>query len=142
MPSQGKNTTSTQRSSTMLNLIVSSSWQNVQLLLLFSLTLLYLANSAPLEETSPRRRLSQEWEEARQIWNGVRSVKKQLVERGLSRMRRSSSDLPANTYGLDNVSVPAYVKELYRNISQLDAEDIDATTIRSLPAINSGENGK
>lgn len=143
MSSQSRNSTSTKRSSTALILILSSSKKNAQLLLLCSLTYFYLANTAPLE-VSRTKGLSQEWREAREIWNGVRSVKKQLAQRELSRFRRES-DVPTplpyltDNYGLDNISVPAYVKELYRNISLLDPEDIDATTIRTLPAIYSGD---
>lgn len=88
--------------------------------------------------------LSKEWEEARQIWNGVRTVKKQLsVNTESQRQSREASTTPIpssiDDYGLSNVSAPSYVKELYRNLSLQDSDEVDATTIRSLPAIHSGD---
>ena len=41
--------------------------------------------------------------------------------------------------GLASISAPAYVKELYRNLSKQDSENTDTTTIRSIAAIHDGE---
>ena len=136
-----------QRMTIAINLPLSSDMLNLRQLLLLCCISLYLASSAPTvaPPTDPPSGLSAEWEEARQIWNGVRSVKKLLAVREQFRARDRRSDVtptPPVTqdhHGLDNVSVPAYVKELYWNISLQDSEDIDATTIRSLPAMHSGE---
>ena len=49
------------------------------------------------------------------------------------------SESSADDDGLASVSAPAYVKELYRNLSKQDSENSDATTIRSIPAIHDGE---
>ena len=90
---------------------------------------------------------SAEWEEARQIWNGVKMLKKQMPPR-LKRSVRWANPTPVtpvtpDDYGLANVSAPAYIKELYHNLSLQDAEDNDATIIRSLPALHTEEgNGK
>lgn len=93
--------------------------------------------------------ISKEWEEARQIRNGVRTVKKQLSI-NTERQRRShheenptanpSPDSDDFYLDLLNVSAPSYVKELYRNLSRKhkDSDEIDATTIRSIPPIRSG----
>lgn len=82
------------------------------------------------------------WEQARQLWNGVRQLRKELVRRNkreeptpTSRPARSADDID-----LDNVSAPAYVKELYLNLTKQSNID-DTTLIRSLAAIqsNAGE---
>lgn len=95
--------------------------------------------------------ISKEWEEARQIWNGVRIVKKQLSINTERQRRMSNDQNPSPTANpspdsddvyldLLNVSVPSYVKELYRNLSRQhkDSDEVDATTIRSIPPIRSG----
>ena len=101
----------------------------------------------PLGMPSAGQALGAGWEEARQIWNGVRTLKKQLAAR--EREKRSESDpTPSahtnpDNFALSNISAPAYVKELYLNLTRQDSEEIDATTIRALPAMYSGEgNGK
>lgn len=103
------------------------------------------ASTAPsLQETEApfaKQALSTEWEEARQIWNGVRTVKKQLsVNAKREERSTTSTPIPAilDDY-LANVSAPAYVKELYRNLSLQDSDKVDATTIRSLPASREGD---
>lgn len=88
------------------------------------------------------QQLNKEWEEARQIWNGVRTVKKQLSI-NTERQRRTRETTTPTPSTLDeylyNISAPSYVKELYRNISLKDSDEIDATKIRSLPAIHTGD---
>ena len=110
---------------------------NLATVLLFA----HVANSAPSlqdinEEVAPTKvagALNADWEEARQIWNGVRTMKKQMSATVKERREAGDSTTPMpgkiDDYGLDNISVPTYVKELYRNLSQQDTENIDATTI-------------
>lgn len=120
---------------------------NLATILLFATTA-HFANSAPTqngEDEAPTEMagvLSAEWEEARQIRNGVRTVKKQVL--AAKRERREEPDNPtresiASDNDLANVSAPAYVKQLYLNLSQQNSENTDATTIRSLPAIHNGD---
>jgi hypothetical protein len=123
---------------------------NLATVLLFAVTA-HVANSAPSlqdinEEVAPTKvagALNADWEEARQIWNGVRTVKKQMSATVKERREAGDSTTPMpgkiDDYGLDNISVPTYVKELYRNLSKQNTENIDATTIRSLPAIHDGD---
>ena len=49
----------------------------------------------------------------------------------------------ADDSDLASISAPAYVKELYRNLSKQDSENTDATAIRSIAALRDGKsNGK
>ena len=124
---------------------------NLATILLFA-TIAHFANSAPAlqnangEDEAPTKMagvLSAEWEEARQIWNDVRTMKKQVL--AAKRERREEPDNPtresiASDSDLANVSAPAYVKQLYLNLSQQqNSENTDATTIRSLPAVHNGD---
>lgn len=115
--------------------------------------LFVLASSAPApnaerENTMPskeplRRELSDSWKEAREIWNGVRVLKKQHAQRRERRMVAdpTPSTISINETELLNLSIPTYMKELYWNISKHDSRNRnseEATTIRSLPAIHTG----
>ena len=122
------------------------------------LTALHLANSAPaLPELdaapntwdsntwtdrvteSSRRRLSKPWEDARQIWNGLRTVQKHYAARERRNANPTPRPPPLNHSELNNLPIPAYMKELYWNISLKDPHDLETTTIRSLPALHTGE---
>ena len=118
--------------------------------------LIYLANSAPTPTelntaaNSPtnrvsgkpaRKPLSQPWEEAREIWNGLRMVKKHYAAKRQAREADGPTSSPAPDYSdLNDLSIPipAYMKELYWNISQHKTDDVETTTIRSLPARRTG----
>ena len=120
--------------------------------------LIYLADSAPaptepnaaanthtnqVSSQSVRRKpLSKPWEEAREIWNGLRVAKKQ---NSAARERRDAPDptqvSPQAAYSdLNNLSIPipTYMKELYWNLSRHESEDADTTTIRSMPGMETG----
>ena len=119
--------------------------------------LIYLADSAPaptepnaaattqtnqVSRQSVRKPLSKPWEEAREIWNGLRVAKKQ---NSAARERRDAPDptqvSPQADYSdLNNLSIPipTYMKELYWNLSRQESEDADTTTIRSMPGLETG----
>ena len=118
--------------------------------------LMYLANSAPAP-TEPnvaeniqknrvsgqpvRKPLSQSWEEAREIWNGLKVMKKQSAAASRERRDTPTTVPPQPDYSpLNNLSVPipTYMKELYWNLSRHESEDLATTTIRSLSGLETG----
>ena len=116
------------------------SWQQM----LFYLLLTLFSSSAPApthHSADVQSPLSVDWEEARQIWSELRLSKKQLTAAAAARTRRSTpTPMPPDHAALNSLSeVPSYVKELYWNISVKGSEDIDTTTIRSLPALHQGD---
>ena len=121
-----------------------------------ALAWLHSANSAPAPELnaaentwtdrvaqgeeSSRRPLTKPWEDARQIWNGLRTVQKHYAARERRNAPTPTAEpVPVDHSELNSLSIPAYMKELYLNMSQQDSKDVDTTTIRSLPALNTSE---
>ena len=79
-----------------------------------------------------------------QIWKGVT---KQRSATEKDRRNAQSDAFPAtpttnriSDSDLSDLPIPSYVKELYRNLSQHNSKNTEATTIRSLPAIHNEEN--
>lgn len=116
----------------------------------YTAVLIYLASSAPapgenqISTSEARPRLSESWEEARQIWSELRRSQKQLTAVATRTKRddhqqSTPTPMPIDHNELNNLSVPAYVKELYWNISHQDSKDSEATIIRSLPALHNGD---
>lgn len=82
------------------------------------------------------------WEETRQLWNGVRQLRKELARRSRRDVQPTPTSRPdADDFDLDNVSAPAYVKELYLNLTKQTNVD-DTTFIRSLTAMQPHDPGK
>lgn len=75
------------------------------------------------------------WEETRQLWNGVRQLRKELSRRQKREAQPTPTSRPdADDIDLDNVEAPAYIKELYVNLTRQSKVD-DTTLIRSLTAM-------
>ena len=77
------------------------------------------------------------WAEARELWNGVKKLRKELLRRKRDDEPTPTSTPDATDINLDNITAPEYVKELYRNLTKKPKSpgNQDRTFIRSLPAL-------
>ena len=124
---------------------------NLAIVLFFAVNFAYSApnlhnpNKHDKVSTKESEAFGADWEEAAHTWDGVRTVQS-ATER--ERRNAQSDALPAtptanrltSDIDLSNLPIPPYVKELYRNLSQQDSKNREATAIRFLPAIHNGEN--
>ena len=77
------------------------------------------------------------WMEARELWNGVKKLRKELLRRKRNDEPTPTSTPDAVDKNLENITAPEYVKELYRNITKKPKShrEQDRTLIRSLSAL-------